>query len=163
MQTTAFLGVIIYFGKLLRNYEKLWTPKTLEIWATLKGLILVFHKKISVILLIYEGKVLYQKIFVQSYIRHMFLRDSKIVNLIKNRFLPQALKIKLKNWNWIGIYYAVQMTASPKLCSYGNIFARNYLSHLSLNYNRFHNNFRLFDVLQNFPFTLSETIGDYYL
>ena len=31
------------------------------------------------------------------------------------------------------------------------------------NYNQFHNILRLFDVLQNFPFTTSETMGDYYL
>ena len=30
------------------------------------------------------------------------------------------------------------------------------------NYNDFHNILRLFDVLQNFLFTTSETIGDYY-
>ena len=30
-------------------------------------------------------------------------------------------------------------------------------------YNRFHNIMRLFDVLLNFPFTASETMGDYYL
>ena len=29
--------------------------------------------------------------------------------------------------------------------------------------NRFHNILRLFDVLSNFPFTTSETMGDYYL
>ena len=29
--------------------------------------------------------------------------------------------------------------------------------------NKFHNVFRLFDVLSNFPFTASETMGDYYL
>ena len=29
--------------------------------------------------------------------------------------------------------------------------------------NQFHNILRLFDVLPNFPFTTSETIGDYYL
>ena len=31
------------------------------------------------------------------------------------------------------------------------------------NYNQFHNILRLFDVLPNFPFTASETTGDYYL
>ena len=31
------------------------------------------------------------------------------------------------------------------------------------NYNQFHNILRLFDVLPNFPFITSETIGDYYL
>ena len=30
-------------------------------------------------------------------------------------------------------------------------------------YNHFHDILRLFDVLLNFPFTTSETIGDYYL
>ena len=30
-------------------------------------------------------------------------------------------------------------------------------------YNQFHNILRLFAVLPNFPFTTSETIGDYYL
>ena len=30
-------------------------------------------------------------------------------------------------------------------------------------HNQFHNSLRLFDVLQNFPFTTSETMGDYYL
>ena len=30
-------------------------------------------------------------------------------------------------------------------------------------YNHFHNILRLFDVLSNFPFTTSETMGDYYL
>ena len=30
-------------------------------------------------------------------------------------------------------------------------------------YNQFHNILRLFDVLLNFPFTTSETMGDYYL
>ena len=30
-------------------------------------------------------------------------------------------------------------------------------------YNHFHNILRLFDVLPNFPFTTSETMGDYYL
>ena len=30
-------------------------------------------------------------------------------------------------------------------------------------YNQFHNILRLFDVLPNFPFTTSETMGDYYL
>ena len=29
--------------------------------------------------------------------------------------------------------------------------------------NQFHNILRLFDVLQNFPFTTSETMCDYYL
>ena len=29
--------------------------------------------------------------------------------------------------------------------------------------NQFHNILRLFDVLPNFPFTTSETMGDYYL
>ena len=29
-------------------------------------------------------------------------------------------------------------------------------------YNQFHNILRLFDVLPNFPFTTSETMGDYY-
>ena len=29
--------------------------------------------------------------------------------------------------------------------------------------NQFHNILRLFDVLLNFPFTTSETMGDYYL
>ena len=33
----------------------------------------------------------------------------------------------------------------------------------NLIYNQFHNILRLFDVLPNFPFTTSETIGDYYL
>ena len=31
------------------------------------------------------------------------------------------------------------------------------------NYNQFQNILRLFDVLPNFPFTASETMGDYYL
>ena len=30
-------------------------------------------------------------------------------------------------------------------------------------YNQFHNNLRLFDVLPNFPFATSKTMGDYYL
>ena len=30
-------------------------------------------------------------------------------------------------------------------------------------YNQFHNILRLLDVLPNFPFTTSETMGDYYL
>ena len=30
-------------------------------------------------------------------------------------------------------------------------------------YNHFHNILRLFNVLPNFPFTTSETMGDYYL
>ena len=30
-------------------------------------------------------------------------------------------------------------------------------------HNPFHNILRLFDVLPNFPFTTSETMGDYYL
>ena len=30
-------------------------------------------------------------------------------------------------------------------------------------YNQFHNILRLFDVSPNFPFTTSETMGDYYL
>ena len=30
-------------------------------------------------------------------------------------------------------------------------------------YNNFHNILRLFDVLPNFPFTTSETMGEYYL
>ena len=30
-------------------------------------------------------------------------------------------------------------------------------------YNQFHNILRLFDVLPSFPFTTSETMGDYYL
>ena len=30
-------------------------------------------------------------------------------------------------------------------------------------YNPFHNILRLFDILTNFPFTSSETMGDYYL
>ena len=30
-------------------------------------------------------------------------------------------------------------------------------------YNEFHNILRLFNVLPNFPFTTSETMGDYYL
>ena len=30
-------------------------------------------------------------------------------------------------------------------------------------YNQFYNILRLFDVLPNFPFTTSETVGDYYL
>ena len=30
-------------------------------------------------------------------------------------------------------------------------------------YNQFHNILRLFDVLPNFSFTTSETMGDYYL
>ena len=30
-------------------------------------------------------------------------------------------------------------------------------------YNHFHNILRLFDVLPNFRFTTSETMGDYYL
>ena len=30
-------------------------------------------------------------------------------------------------------------------------------------HNQFHNSLRLFDVLPNFPFTTSETMGDYYL
>ena len=30
-------------------------------------------------------------------------------------------------------------------------------------YNHFHNIFRLFDVLPNFPFTTSEAMRDYYL
>ena len=30
-------------------------------------------------------------------------------------------------------------------------------------YDQFHNILRLFDVLLNFPFTTSETMGDYYL
>ena len=33
----------------------------------------------------------------------------------------------------------------------------------SYSYNQFHNNLRLFDVLLNFSFTTSETMGDYYL
>ena len=32
-----------------------------------------------------------------------------------------------------------------------------------LTYNQFHKFLRLFDVLPNFPFTISETLGDYYL
>ena len=32
-----------------------------------------------------------------------------------------------------------------------------------LNYNQFHNILRLLDVLPNFSFTTSETMGDYYL
>ena len=35
--------------------------------------------------------------------------------------------------------------------------------HKRQTYNQFHNILRLFDVLPNFPFTLSETMGDYYL
>ena len=31
------------------------------------------------------------------------------------------------------------------------------------NYNQFHNILRLSDVIPNFPFTTSETMGDYYL
>ena len=31
------------------------------------------------------------------------------------------------------------------------------------NYNHVHNILRLFDLLPNFPFTTSETMGDYYL
>ena len=31
------------------------------------------------------------------------------------------------------------------------------------NYNHFHNILKLFDVLPNFPFTTSETMGDYCL
>ena len=34
---------------------------------------------------------------------------------------------------------------------------------LLVNYNHFHNILRLFDVLPNFPFIKSETMGDYYL
>ena len=34
---------------------------------------------------------------------------------------------------------------------------------LPQSYNYFHNILRLFDVLPNFPFTTSETMGDYYL
>ena len=30
-------------------------------------------------------------------------------------------------------------------------------------YNQFYNILRLFDVLPSFPFTTSETVGDYYL
>ena len=30
-------------------------------------------------------------------------------------------------------------------------------------YNHFHNILRLFDILLNFPFTTSETMGDYHL
>ena len=33
----------------------------------------------------------------------------------------------------------------------------------SQSYNHFHNILRLFNVLSNFPFTTSETMGDYYL
>ena len=32
-----------------------------------------------------------------------------------------------------------------------------------LSYNQLHNTLRLFDILPNFPFTTSETMGDYYL
>ena len=34
---------------------------------------------------------------------------------------------------------------------------------VSMHYNDFHNILRLFDVLLNFSFTTSETMGDYYL
>ena len=34
---------------------------------------------------------------------------------------------------------------------------------IGVSYNRFHTISRLFDVLPNFPFTTSETMGDYYL
>ena len=37
------------------------------------------------------------------------------------------------------------------------------MSKLDKIYNHFHNILRLFDVLPNFPFTISETMPDYYL
>ena len=43
--------------------------------------------------------------------------------------------------------------------SVNTIFECSYLR----NYNHFHNILRLFDVLTNLPFTISETIGNYYL
>ena len=40
---------------------------------------------------------------------------------------------------------------------------RNSLRTSATTYNQFHNIFRLFGVLPNFPFTTSETMGDYEL
>ena len=48
------------------------------------------------------------------------------------------------------------------LCSIRVYASLHFLPILLENYNQFHT-LRLFDVLPNFPFTRSETMGDYYL
>ena len=48
------------------------------------------------------------------------------------------------------------------LCSIRLYTRLHFLPILLENYNQFHI-LRLFDVLPNFPFTTSETMGDYYL
>ena len=61
---------------------------------------------------------------------------------------------------------------SGHVCSFEDFTVLDYKSHkfkvlikesLLVNYNQFHNILRLFDVLPNFPFTTSQTMGDYYL
>ena len=47
-------------------------------------------------------------------------------------------------------------------CNKSQILLYNIMSVLATP-NHFHNILRLFDVLPNFPFTTSETMGDYYL
>ena len=44
-----------------------------------------------------------------------------------------------------------------------NLSNRIKLKQKTSNYNHFHNILRIVDVLPNFPFTISETMGDYYL
>ena len=49
-------------------------------------------------------------------------------------------------------------------CSFGvGLFQYIVYHTIKAFYNQFHNILRLADVLPNFPFTISETIHDYYL
>ena len=48
---------------------------------------------------------LWKKAYMSKFMQDN-LRNSMIINLKQNRFLQQILKIKLTNWDWLGIFQA---------------------------------------------------------
>ena len=69
--------------------------------------------------------------------------------------LELALSVILKQWEIYESKHVVVECRCLKTC-YPFWYAPQ-------SYSQFHNILRIFDVLPNFSFTTSETIGDYYL
>ena len=73
------------------------------------------------------------------------------MNMIVGNKFWLILTILLFRQNLLKKFYTIKTNTTIELCI------------LELGYNQFHNILRLFDVLPNLPFTISDTICNYYL
>ena len=91
---------------------------------------------------------------------------SFLVNIRKTKGTPLCVLIQLLLQQQQGMHPVKSVLVTKRsrnfIISRKNIYDRVHFSNVA-SYNQFHNILRLLDVLPNFLFTTSETMGHYYL